>query len=139
MCNYLHVDSKSIPKEGNGYKLVHFDKKKILSCVNSTQYKGKHVVWSGYDFSGFCFFLSLKEAKRAQMDWAWEVPNFLEPRRFPAIIEIEYKKGLGQHREKGFIVGHSYQIALCREIKFGKVVAKGRRKKANEWYRNYIE
>jgi hypothetical protein len=129
MCNNLHHDSKPIKEEGVGYKLVHKIGGEVYACVRDTSYSKEKSIWDKQISrrDGFCFFLSYKEAKRAQKAWSWR-PKSGSP-RYPDIMRIKYYEGLGKHIEKNFIVvanlSPSPEIALCKEFEFGKMMKKG--------------
>jgi len=121
MCNKLHYDSIPIPESGEGWKIVIENKDKpgdLLSIVDHYRYKrfGDKISFEKTLFTdkcGFCFFLTLDEAKRASSayDWTLRKENFEQK-----IVKIVYGGGLGTHSEPFFIADHEFQIALCKEF-----------------------
>jgi len=119
MCNSLHSNSVPIPKTGYGWKIVNIDREgNIYAAVLHVKYKsGKDgiIKWDEKD-GGFCFFLSKKEAIRANIAHVW--PLNLEQKIIK--IKIRYGDGLGKHNETKFIGGYSFEIALCKKFRFIK-------------------
>lgn len=109
MCNTLHKDSKPILPSGYGYKIFSWVDGylcPITSVWSGIKYKrDAYNKWDMEKCDGFCFLLTLNEAKRLLGDW---IPGVYEIRK------IHYYGGMGKHDED-FITGKStYEIALCR-------------------------
>jgi len=138
MCNCLHDDSVPIKEEGIGWKLFISGKnndfagdcrkangtghKTLLKAfvgwfIYTSRNKGNTVKWDkgrdhyGVDNDyGFCFFITRRGAERALKLWGpvgWRTKAHL--------VKINYKGGLGKHKETGF-VGQGTTIALCKEF-----------------------
>jgi hypothetical protein len=119
MCNFIHTIHESIPEEGVGYKL--FSKKgkeykPICSGISYTFY-GKFIKWNPiFTGDGFCFFLTRKEARRAQKNW-----NKWDQTRKYRIKKIQYKKGICKQDQGGFTFYKAiYKTALCKEFRILK-------------------
>ena len=132
MCNRLHGDSTPINEEGIGYKIffkVGSNLSRMVIPLSESPYpKNRWVRWNGRfggkEF-GFCFFLSLKEAKKCLRAWCKEYPDDLPPSYHMtdySIHEIKYKKGLGSHREWGIITNIGFKVSICKEFKIGEQI-----------------
>lgn len=117
MCNNLHKNSKRNWERkfgdnkdyGIGYKVFckHRKNKNILyPAVKKGYYKiGEWIKWDqtlAVDSDGFCFFLTLKNAKKYT--------------RFDGdtIRKIRYRKGIGYHLEPCL---DYIRVAICKEFK----------------------
>lgn len=125
MCNLVHPDSRAIPQKGFGYKLFSLSADRTLKPLTyAANYKSTngwvvwddvyaqfHIVGAVTDFvkaqMGFCFFMSIREAKKARRLWG-------NPCQ---LIRIEYNRGLGRHFEYGFCEEASIDMAICREFR----------------------
>lgn len=119
MCNNLHSDSKPIPKTGYGWKIVNTTNEgNFHSAVFSVKYKSGRdgtIKWDEEN-GGFCFFLLKGEAIRADKSHHWSHSPALKQE----VVKIKYYYGMGKHKERGFIGGRSFEIALCKEFRFVK-------------------
>ena len=114
MCNSLHGNSISIPKEGTGYKLFEEDRYgNLVQLFNTTHYArhGQTVQWTntfedrGSNGDGFCFMLNEDTVRSAKEYWS--------SGKNVKIIPIKYKGGLGEHKESQF---GNHTLALCTEF-----------------------
>ena len=118
MCNKLHSDSKPIKASGVGYKLFTKGSKGIrYPMAKDIRYEKEHDGWIVWDSSialclikdnGFCFLLSLKEARRLLRHWT--ASNCVSHR-------ILYEGGLGKHKENNITSQGSYITALCKRFR----------------------
>jgi len=122
MCNNILTNKELYPRkiksEGFGYKLFTIVKDTPISLVNLNYYSVERDDWinyyAGYTSSGFCFFISLKEARRALPLWLLRAAPLVKD---IAIKRIEYKNGIQSRREYGFIGRECFRIALCKSFK----------------------
>ena len=118
MCNLIHLEHSKISVSGKGWKLFSIDKNKKLRGLMHCQYStnpNNGVKWNEEDDddSGFCFFRTKKEGKRALKSW-----KIFETLKDNTVLKrIEYKKGLCKQEEHMFISGSLYTIALCQYFK----------------------
>ncbi len=122
MCNNLHSDSKPIPKSGYGWKIIILSTgtNQTLSAVDHSIYTKNErgiIEWSNKTGNGgFCFFLTKKEALRANKSWDWT--RYCQGKQ--KIVKIRYFDGMGKHQEIHFITNHTFEIALCKKFRFVK-------------------
>lgn len=126
MCNRVHRNNEKIPTKGVGYKIFLKTKKSYAPMLSDNRditkkYKQRQTGWIHWRHSmrnyghGFCIFLSRAEAERCMADFASiRYKN-------PVVLEIQYKEGLGAHRESGMVDGKKYRIAIvkrfyCKEL-----------------------
>ena len=118
MCNKLHSDSKPIKASGVGYKLfTKGSRGSLCPMARDTDYEYAPDGWIVWDFfidrclikdHGFCFLLSLKEARRLLRHWTASTC---------VIHKIQYEEGLGKHKENRITSQGSYVTALCRRFR----------------------
>lgn len=126
MCNLLHSDSKPIPENGFGYKIFTKGPKDSLVPVfgRSSYVKAKDWInwrpslyWNDqrtHIETGFCFFMTKKEAeKMLKACQGADRGSYNDC----CILKIQYRKGLGCHKEGGVITGKFFKTALCKGFK----------------------
>ena len=125
MCNFLHINSRPIPKKGTGWKIFeivegeHNALKPVFKMNPSdtrTYPLGKLISWEQVTeaTAGFCFFRSSSEANRAFKIIAatWSKSKFV-------LLPIHYEEGMGEHAESGMIDSQLFEIALCKKFRIG--------------------
>jgi hypothetical protein len=114
MCNKLHSDSVPIPETGFGWKLLPTRSDgRYEAYYHQYNYRGivYRMVSDGWinwwpslaqddNYKGFAFFPDYKDIKREY--------------RQICLRKIEYRSGLGKHREEGM---HDCIIALCKSFR----------------------
>lgn len=124
MCNFLHKNSKKIPKSGDGWKIFFTSKNGVLSTLFcSLKYRKSKDCWIKWkprnvylneEKRGFCFFLTKRTADKAIRLFKKYNNDFYGN---CYIFKIKYNEGLGTHLEDGMIYGHRITIAICKQFK----------------------
>ena len=124
MCNFLHINSRPIPKKGTGWKIFeivegeHNALKPVFKKSPSdtrTYPLGTLISWEDASgVAGFCFFRSSSEANRAFKIIAatWSKSKFV-------LLPIHYEEGMGEHAESNMVYPQLFEIALCKKFRIG--------------------
>lgn len=123
MCNFLHTNSRPIPKKGTGWKVFEISADNQLKPVFAdhpydlrTYPLGTLISWEQATeaTAGFCFFRSSSEANRLFkiITATWAKSRFV-------LLPIHYEEGLGEHTESGMIYAQLFEIALCKKFRIG--------------------
>ncbi len=121
MCNRIQTeDYKRLKPSGKGYKLVEKSERFYFPLVvGGTKYElGTIYKWSpkkagGADKDyGFCFFLSLKEARLARTSWGrGKFPGA----KTAVLLKIRYTEGMASFTSKKFD-GKPRRFAITKEF-----------------------
>lgn len=127
MCNFLHENYTEVKrKTGIGYKLFRFHSSGTLTnLVNFsvrgaihkiyTLKKGDSLEWDeslvskNHVSSGFCFFLTKRDVKKAARlckDWNGRIVCF----------RVRYEGCIGKQREGNMFMNETINMALCRKF-----------------------
>lgn len=123
MCNFLHANSRPIPKKGTGWKIFEISADNELEPVfaispydHRTYPLGTLISWERATeaTAGFCFFRSSSEANRAFkiITATWAKSRFV-------LLPIHYEEGLGEHVESDMIYPLLFEVALCKKFRIG--------------------
>lgn len=134
MCNRLHDNAVKIPESGIGYKIFRTTQEGMtettgddvlhpMCCVGNYNVN-KWMHWKSAESidiggwrrfgDGFCFFLTERGATKLLDEWCDEC----EPCKEGYVIKkIQYKGGLGKHKETMMIDKYSPVISLCKKFK----------------------
>lgn len=130
MCNEIHANH-TIPrrKSGKGYKLFVYDSRTkeyrpfngglpYLTSEDGWIHWQKEIAFSHTNGLGFCFFFSIKEARRALKLWKIKVGDSASHR----LKAIDYATALCRQEECYFISGEIFTTGLCRAFRIRKEV-----------------
>ena len=120
MCNSLHRDSKPIKKKGVAYKIVDKSDSEYKSLICKVIYDNIIDGWITYNGreDGFSFIPTLEKAKEIAREWV-SIACFNNNKI--AVVEVEYKNGLGKHIEDQFVDSNP-EILIAKAFKFGEEI-----------------
>jgi hypothetical protein len=115
MCNRAIMVLHDISESGKGWKF-HFKKNKTCAPIRLIDYRFDKDGWVEWDQDygdnhGFCFFLTIKEARRVRDIWN---ENSLNANKV-SISPIEYQRGMVLKEEHAMIPDEVFYVALCKK------------------------
>lgn len=120
MCNFVHIEHRSIPEKGKAWKVFKVTEKGQLRPIQASSRIFPINEWIHWDEdeqmgAGFCGFLSEDEAMRLTENWLSE-----RPEEILEIHPIEYDNGICEQAEESITYRSKYEVCLFKSFRINR-------------------